>query len=568
VSKPAPKTKVQTLELKAVGGPHNGKPPWQSPDPVTGRMIGGQVAYIRAALRHKRLVAPWGRRAGKTTGRPFLYTAEATMTKGRYTVGFLTANHTKAWEMFLFCKEQFGGLVKDSVGEPESQNRYIDLGPINAQPQELSFELRDPVMGPRFDAALGKNEGSRIYFWSGQHPHYRAIQGFPFRFDRISIDEAQQIHPGVTKIVNPMLLDSGGSLDVSGISDMDDIGNVWFEEYFRKASEPKNQHRWCSLNFPTFCNPNLDPEAMEEIVGDMLTSDDYEQYILARFVSGSGAVFTNLDAVFVLKPTIVKEHPAWDNLALPSWLATLLVRARSDLLRFWIYEPTPKQGHHYALTVDFAGRTRTRDATVIGVYDMTENAQVAVIQIRDMQSPDQLAWIEGVKSAYRAQELHGDNTPEGASLMAYLRERHGVGIMGHNFSSSNKPQYVKRAQFLFEMAEIRLIDCEAQREEFRIYKRLAGESKMGKDQPVSYSHPPGKHDDFVSSFLQIAPSMAHGRRAALSPDPDHKSMFDADGRTTLAQFVDGMPLPSVLSRETPSGEKEWRDVVLPPRYVR
>jgi hypothetical protein len=564
VAKQPAKGKTQTLELKVVGGPHNGTPEYRFPDPVTGAMIGGQVAYVRCALRHKRLVAPWGRRAGKTTGRPFLYSAEATMTKGRYTAGFVTANHVKAWEMFQFCRDQFGGLVKDSVGEPESQNRYIDLHAMNANPADFTWAMRDPTIGPRLKASLGLNEGSRIYFWSGSHPHYQAIQGFPFRFDRISVDEAQQIHPGITRIVNPMLLDSGGALDVSGIADMDEPGNVWFEEYFDRGNDPKRAPRWKSLNFPTFCNPNLDPEAMAEIEDDILTNDDYEQYILAHFISGSGSVFQNLAAIFVLEPVARREHPTHEDV--PEWCKALLRRTHSRATRLWVYEADPKPGHHYGLTVDFAGRTKTRDATVIGVYDLTENVQVAVIQIRDMPSPDQLAWIEGVKTHYTTDVVHGDNTPEGAALMSYLRERYGTGVVGHNFSASNKPTYVRRGQFLFEMAEVRLINCEPQRTEFKDFKRIAGEAKTGRDQPVAYSHPPGKHDDFVTSFLQIAPSMAHGKRTMTQPDPVAVPTFSPkDGTTTLERFAEGAPLP--WDRGEPGGDMTWQDVVLPPRYT-
>lgn len=516
-AKPA-KAKVLSLELKVVSGPHNGSSDeYRFPDPVTGAMIGGQVAYIRCAMRFKRFIAPWGRRAGKTTGRPFLWTEEAAMTAGRYTVAFVTVNHVKAYEAWKFCFAQFGGLAKDggmileAVGEPESQNRYLDLAPINGKPNDIARWMRDdPVIGPRIAANIGKNTGSRIYFLSGQYPTVTAVQGFPFPFSRISIDEAQQIHPAVTKIVNPMLMDNGGALDVSGIADIDEIGNDWFSDYYERAEDPKRRHRWCSLNFPTYCNPNLNAEALAEVEEDLLTSDDYEQYVLARFISASGSVFKNLDAVFVLKPKWSRTAPAHNDL--PAWMLSLLARSPSDSLLAWVYEDAPRPGHQYALTVDFAGRTKTRDATVIEVFDLTENAQVALVSIRDMQTPGQLLWIEGVKAAYGADEVHGDNTPEGAGIMSFLRERHGVGVRGHIFSASNKAEYVKKGSFLFEMAEVRLIDCPYQRKEFKDFRRIASESRDGQDGPVSYSHPPNKHDDTVAAFLQIAPSMVRGRR--------------------------------------------------------
>ncbi len=574
MAKAPPKIKTQTLELKVVGGPHNGKAPWQFPDPVTGTMIGGQVAYIRCALRHKRFVAPWGRRAGKTTGRPFLWSAEAMLTAGEYVCAFIGPNHVKAWEMFQFCLAQFGGLasagglVTEAVGEPESQNRYLKIAPINPDAKEITFERRDPVIGPRLAANFGKNEGSRIYFLSGSYPQIQAVQGFPFRFDRISVDEAQQQHPNIVKIVNPMLLDSGGSLDVSGIADADEPGNAWFQDYYEKGLLPENQKRWCSLNFPTYCNPNLDAEAMTEIENDLLTSDEYDQYIWAKFLSGSGAVFHNLAKVFVLEPKWSRTQPAHRDL--PAWMLALLVKANSDSLMAWVHEDKPIEGHRYAATVDFAGRTKTRDSTVISVFDLTENRQVCLIKILDMQSPDQLHWIEGVKTAYGCEELHGDNTPEGAALMAYLRERHGAGIRGHVFSASNKAEYVKRGVFLFEMAEVRLIKCEYQEKEFREYKRVTTESKLGLDQPVSYSHPPGRHDDSVSAFLQIAPSMAHGRRAKIEPEPTAVPVFEEDAKTTtLERFVEGEPTPwsamedGALDRD----RYGWGSIQLPPGAV-
>lgn len=498
------------------------------------------------------------------------------MTAGRYTAGFITANHVKAYEAWMFAKAQFGDLVIDSVGEPESQNRYVDLAPNNgtltgldlpfgtpdsaAPPGSAARWMRDdPVVGPRIRANAGKNTGSRIYFWSGQHPHYNAIQGFPFKFDRISPDEAQQLHPGVTRILNPMLLDSGGAMDVSGIADIDSIGNDWFSDYFERANDPERRHRWHSLNFPTYCNPNLDAEAMKEIEDDLLTADDYEQFVWARFISGSGAVFKNLDAVFTLRPRWTRTAPAHRDL--PPWVLELLARAPSEMLSAWIVDEGPATGHTYALTVDFAGRTKTRDATVISIFDLTENRQVCLVSIRDMQSPQQLQWIEGVKAAYRAEELHGDNTPEGAALMAYLRERHGVGVRGHIFSASNKAEYVKRGQFLFEMKEVALIDCPYQRKEFKDFRRIASETKDGKDGPVTYSHPPGKHDDCVAAFLMIAPSMAHGRRDFDRPEEQKRVMDEKGG--VLLDFFAGEGAATPFGEEREDSEPTLDDLVFP-----
>lgn len=535
------KAASKSVELRICSAPHNGAKQYRTDDPVekwpdgSPVRIGGQIRYIRTAIRRKRFVAPLGRRCGKTTTRPFLWAVEGQITKGPYNAGYISSNHTKAWESFVFARDQLGPrIVKQAVGEPESQNRYLELNKFRSKenPEAVfGWAWNDPVVGPKIRSGWNKNEGGRIYFWSGQHPIYTAIQGFVFKFDRISVDEAQQIHPGITRIVSPMLMDSGGSLDVSGIPDIDAPGNTWFEDYYQRGLDPKRQKRWACINFPSYDNPFLDKEALAEIQEDLITEDDFRQYILAEFISGSGAVFGNLDKVFVLPVVWKREQPADKDG--PAWWRDLFLREPSDVIRTWIHEVDPTPGHHYAMTVDFAGRTKHRDATFIEVFDMTENKMVCAVSIRGMRSPGQLTWIEGIKDHYEAHEVHGDETPEGAALMGYLRERYKTGVIGHNFTSSNKAEYVKRGQFLFEMEEVRLIDCDEIRTEFRIFKRIVSESLTGRDGPVTYSHPPGKHDDAVTSFLQIAPYMAHGRRAVEAPDEKRTPLLDDAGLLNL-----------------------------------
>jgi hypothetical protein len=60
-------TQPKILQIERRKSPHNGegRPSHQFKDPVTGEMIGGQVAYIRTAMRFQRFVAAWARRQGK-----------------------------------------------------------------------------------------------------------------------------------------------------------------------------------------------------------------------------------------------------------------------------------------------------------------------------------------------------------------------------------------------------------------------------------------------------------------------------------------------------------------------
>jgi len=114
-----------------------------------------------------------------------------------------------------------------------------------------------------------------------------------------------------------------------------------------------------------------------------------------------------------------------------------------------------------------------------------------------------------------------------------LRERYRTGVIGVRFSSSNKAEYCKRGQFLFEMAQVSMINCHEQREEFRIFKRIVGESLTGVDQPVKYSHPPGKHDDFVAAFLGLCPSLVYGKRPKEEEAEAKEQLIADDGMLNL-----------------------------------
>lgn len=541
---------AKTLELKITTGPHNGTREYRVPDPATGEMIGGQVYIIRSCLRRKRVICPVGRRAGKTSMKPFLWLAEQSITAGMYYAGIATAGHVKAYELFKFARDQLGGAVKDARGEPESQDRWIETHAVNPTFSPDDWIMKDPELGPIARKNAGKNKGGKIWFWSGAHPHYLSIQGFTHHFTRLSVDEAHQIHPGILRVVNPMLLDSGGSLDVTGIPDVDAVGNDWFSTYYEKGLVKEKQHRWQSISFPSYANPHLNKEALAEITEDVLTNDDFTQQIMATFVSGAGSVFTNIEAVFVLKATWRREQDS--QVDGPEWWRALFALHASDGLKTWIYEADPTPGHNYAMTVDFAGRTRNRDATAIHIYDMTQNQMACAVSIRGMTSPSQLAWIEGIKDHYGANEVYGDETPEGAALMGYLRERYKTGVIGIKFSSTNKAEFCKRGVFLFEMAEVQLIDAAEIKNEFKKYRRITSEAASGKDGPVSYSHPPGGHDDHVSAFLQIAPSMVYGKRALEHRDPPKPDLIDKDG------LLDLSALNSDLDDDLAEGEDSVR----------
>lgn len=557
--------KVLVLQPKFGKLPHNGwdetlqrgRKDQQFKDPVTGAMIGGQVAYIRTAMRFPRFVAAWARRQGKTTTRPHLYREEQTVTPGMYWAGMLFPDHTVAhrtWESF---KQEWGQLVVDAKGDDKSQNRWVRLMPIHI-PKEMPAPLWfGPRLRARWDACKETpNEGATIYFWSGQHPYYRRIQGATHYWNRISPDEAQQIHPGWRKILMPMLRDTDllgrpGFLDVSGTPDVDEEGNEWFEEFFLNGNDPA-MSRWACLRFPDGTNPHVPPDSGAD--EDLGSEDAIRQARYAEFLSDQGAVFKNIDSVFSIPYRRVEgtDHPLW-----PAWLHDLNRRFPLPTALAWFarFDPVPR--HIYGVSVDWS-RSPRGDRTVVSVMNFTTGRQDAVFCWRGEDFNEQMEWVLAIQQHYRAEQAHCDNNGMGEPMADFMRRRHARGYVGHKFGK-NKADYVRKAQVLFmetgrESGQgIALIDCETQKREFKSFRAKEPDG-ADSESTIRYTHRPGGHDDFVAAFLQIAPTLTIvGRQQEEAVAVEDRPAFDDKGRTTLSLFGDDV-------FEERDLEPEWRTV--------
>lgn len=516
--------------LTIAARPHNGTPSTRVKDPVTGQPVGGQIAYIRWCIRNKRFIAAWGRRAAKSTARRFLWPEECALTPGRYNAGFVAPDHTKAWEAFLGAKEDLAPFILESHGDPESQNRYHVL-------KAMSLTERPDYLAPddpRWERVKAHpNTGGRIYFWSGQHPHYEKIRGFTFPFHRISLDEPAQLHQKILRVVSPMTADAGGAIDVSGTPDHDGIGNFWFEQWYLRGLDD-TWPTWASLNFPTWCNPHLSEQGIQEIVDDCLTDDDYQQEVLARFITGKGAVFGNFENVFVLPILHDRNSP-------PEWVQDIQASAPCPDMRFWIHENEPRPGHSLVLSIDWA---KHRDATIMSVYDLSPveykrpgsglvvrlPRQVAVFMFQGDNYTEQLGWAQGIKDHYGAHEVHGDeNNGNGVAMGDFLRQRYETGIIPHKFSVANKGAYVRRGQFLFYNADVLLMKVQRQIDEFKSFRKIVPKTQSG-EVHVRYSHPPEGHDDFVDVFLQVSEALTLGGREKEEPVQPKSALFAVNER--------------------------------------
>lgn len=536
---------------------HNGegRPELQFPDPVDGVLIGGQVAAMRQSMRIQNVVNPWARRQGKSTMRQGLIINEAAITNGTYYFGLVLPDHATAFKIFDSFRKSLGGFVRDSKGDDKSQDRWIDLHaivpPKGPPPSWFTRRLAD-----KWDRVQSGdvNTGSRLYFWSGKHPHYESIQGFLHPFHRLDTDECQQVHPLAHSITEPMLSDVGGHRTLTGTPWFLGIGNVQFERFWNTSvTQPPG---WFGMRIPHGTSPHV-PRIDLVAARRSLSEQAIRQLYYAEFLSDAGAVFSNLDRVFVLKP-LPRDGASLD------WVRSMRSRFGLPTMEWWVSEAEPVAGHVYGLSVDWA-RSPKGDWSALTVFDFTNGRQVALLRWRGEDFTRQMEVVLEVQKHYGAQQLHADANGMGEAMADFLRRRHAIGFVGHKFGR-NKPDYVRRGQILFVDADVSLINCDEQKHEFKSFSAHEREG-LGSEKKIEYCAPEGEHDDMVAAFLHLAPTLTIcGRQSEPPPAPSAVPMFDEAGLTTLKQFTEGFPLPAVLTREPPNGEKSWADVVLPPRF--
>jgi hypothetical protein len=138
----------------------------------------------------------------------------------------------------------------------------------------------------------------------------------------------------------------------------------------------------------------------------------------------------------------------------------------------------------------------------------------------------------------------------GRPMSDFMRRRHAVGFIGHKFGSNKFVDYVRRGQVLFDDIDVQLIDCQEQKSEFKRFAAFDSDT-LGSD-AVKYCAPPGEHDDFVASFLHVAPTLTiSGRRDVFEPEPDPQPMVDENMMTTMDLWAEDLesPFDSLLNSD-------------------
>ena len=550
------KKKVRIERVDVHGYPHNGegKPHLQFPDPVNGEMIGGQVAFMRMAMRYRHVVGPWARRGGKTKARQFITQNEAAITPGEYYSGICFPDHTTAAKIASDFRKSWGPMVKAYKINDKDQDRWIDLHPQAPPPDMAPPTWFTPPMVDRWVKAQDgeRNELYRLYFWGCAHPHYEKVQGFPHHFNRVDWDETQQIHPFAYGIIRPMTRDVRGHEAFTGTPWHTGVGNVQFEKFWDHAGDTEAKG-WFRMRVPDGANPHVPAVTADDM--KTMSREEIQQTMYAQFLTGEGAVFSNLDNVFIL-PFIPKGDEALD------WIRALVREHAMPSVEWWIHQNGPLERHVYGASIDWA-RSPKGDYSVMTVFDFSTGNQVALFRWRGEDFTAQMEVVLAIQKRYGASQLHSDANGMGEPMMDFMRRRQALGFVGHKFGR-NKAGYVRRAQILLRDGDVQMIDCPAQRKEFKAFSAFESEG-LGSEKTIKYCAPPGEHDDLVAAFLHLAPTLTiSGRQAPIEPEPEMVPMFDGNGRTTLAQFTEGAKLP--WDTQSDDGALSWRSVILPPGY--
>lgn len=418
----------------------------------------GQLTWILSALIHQLVVIAVGRQVGKTTCVQFLLLEEAARHEGYYTAAYAAQGHPQASEFYELCLANW--TKADIV------RRYRDKG------QDRFIELRP----------FGSNRGCKIYFWSADAEAHRGAAGKTL--NRLVIDEASLIpEEALTSTFRPMLNVTRGKTLILGSPYPSGVGFDWFQRAWEHKDRdgqllPTPPGAFESFNAPSECNPFSSEEWIAEQRRTCRTRTEEACQYDAIFVKDMGAVFENLDAVFVL-PYIQRG------------------------LRYIGAEYTV--GEHYVVGLDFG---KFDDWTVVSVFHANTRRQVALLRVQGAYEY-QLGEITGLIDAYGRPVVYADGREGGTVLCEMLRKRYGKSLYEVKWSRGgiyDKESSIFRGQDLFQQSSKdlskhhgwQMLALPEQREEFRLF---SSEPLSPTNPSRRYGAPVGRHDDFVAAAL-------------------------------------------------------------------
>jgi len=290
--------------------------------------------------------------------------------------------------------------------------------------------------------------GGVIDMWSLDNPD--APRGR--KYARVVIDEAAQVvklEEAWQAVIRPLLTDYKGDAFLLSTP----RGMNFFHECFNRGQD-ELQPDWASWQMPTTANPYIDPDEVDK-AKDELPEQVFSQEYLAQFLQNAGAVFRNIEASLTATESKPQQHA----------------------------------GHRIVAGVDWAQK---EDFTAISVVCATCKQEVELDRFNKIEYAFQRSRLRAILERWRVKdalcELNSIGQPNFEALHA---ER--MPVRGFETTSSSKPPLIQSLALAFERQECAWLPDAVGKAEL-----LAYESKVNPTTGrVSYSAPPGGHDDTV-----------------------------------------------------------------------
>lgn len=291
------------------------------------------------------------------------------------------------------------------------------------------------------ERSLTFSTGGEIWVKSADNPDSLRGEGL----DLAIFDECAFIREEAwTQGIRPALTDrEGSSIFISTPK-----GRNWFYRLWVHAGDDGDWARW---HYPSASNPHLNPDEIERARAE-LPERVFQQEYEAMFLEDGAGVFRNVDACI---------HAGNGG---------------------------PQDGRSYIVGVDLG---KHQDFTVLAVMD-TSNGQVPFVdRFGDIDWNIQKARIVETARRWNHANVLIDSTGIGDPILDDL-QRQSLYVEGYRFTSGSKQQLIEKLMVSLEQQSIRIPPDPVLIEELKAFEYTTG--RTGR---VSYSAPPGMHDDTV-----------------------------------------------------------------------
>ena len=391
-----------------------------------------QLSFVESSAKRKVIVS--GRRGGKTTGVAML-AAKRAMDGQRVLEAAPTSDQTNAfWEQ-----------VKAIYAEP------ISRGILHKSETERLIEFPN---------------GGRIRCKTAHDAD--TLRG-DFA-DLLILDEYSYMKPDALELVGlPMLADNDGDLVLIFTPNRKNHAYIMYQ---RAVADETG--RWGAWHFTSHDNPYLSKDALAELASDM-TSEAYQQEIMAEFLEGEGAVFRNIYACLGAVPSTPEAH----------------------------------KEHYIVAGVDWAKQS---DFTCISIGCATCKVELARDRFNRIDYTFQRERLMALTKEWNTRHILVELNSIGEPNFEEL-SRAGFPVGGFTTTAQSKPPLIENLALALETEEWQFQPDPTWTGELEAYERKVN-PVTGRSQ---YSAPDGMHDDTVMARALML--RAAGVRATVIENP-------------------------------------------------